>query len=142
MGIHWLREVPATSENQRNADKTHNSFREWWPHSTYARCPGCRTNKGLVYLEFRNDSSPSDTFRNYSILGVCREMAARLLELRDSGHVFGVSALVRQSPWICAKDGETVPVVAPPSLSTCGRCRYCVERASHPQQPSPALSTL
>lgn len=133
MSTPWLREVPATLENQKRADRVFNSYHEWWGRSEYARCPGCRKNKGLRYLEFRNGSEPGDTYRNYSILAVCPATLERLMELKATGAVFGISALVRQVPWICAPVGKVYPAVQPPTMSTCGRCRYCLARGINSQ---------
>lgn len=130
-----LKEVPASIVNQQAHLRHVRAFSRWWGTTQSIRCPGCHKAKGLVYLEIRNDFHAEDTYRVPTIIAVCREMADRLHELKKIGVVFGISALVRQVGWICAKEAGTVPAVPPPSRSTCGACRYCVEHGIKPQVP-------
>jgi len=103
MSAAWLREVPATLENQVKATRAANALSQYWGRSELPRCPGCRCRKGLKYLLFANDAHPDDTFKNHAVLAVCPASFDRLMELKKSGEVFGISGLVHQVGWICLK---------------------------------------
>jgi len=105
VSVAWLREFPSTRENRQAAQRKLHAFRQWWGTCTFGqplRCPGCREKQGLRLLEFRNDFHPTDTYKIPSILAVCPESFDRYMELKETGTVFGISALVKQVPWICA----------------------------------------
>lgn len=101
----WLREVESSPKIRMSARQTLHNYRAYWGESEIIRCPGCGDTEGLVFLEIRNWEA-SDAFKIPHVIPVCSTARNSLFWRYNRDMVFGVSALVNQVPWTCAKKDE------------------------------------